>query len=123
MSRIYLDLLRMYGHGSLWADGVLPAMCHDAKRAYLITSNPLSAFLASDQVIFQPHVELETSEFRRALIQYTKDNGDRRTQSIGMINRVDHGHLFHMYGCTLVERTTPTGSVRTVIVGLSLLDS
>jgi hypothetical protein len=123
MARAYLDGVREYGSRSLWEEGILPAMCHDAKRQYLITSNPVAAFLASDQIVFQDHMETDTSEFRRTLIQYTKDHGDKRIGSIGMINRVDHGHLFAMYGCTLVDYTSPTGIIRTVISGISIVDA
>jgi hypothetical protein len=122
IARAYLDGVREYGSRSLWEEGILPAMCHDAKRQYLITSNPLAAFLASDQIVFQEHMETDTSEFRRALVQYTKEHGDKRVGSIGMINRVDHGHLFAMYGCTLVDYTSPTGIIRTVISGMSIVD-
>ena len=122
IARMYLEAVQEYGGRSLWEDDILPQMCHDAKRQYLITSNPLAAFLASDQVVFQQHMELDASEFRRAMILYTKEHGDRGTPSVGMINRVDHGHLFAMYGCTMVERTSPSGIVRTVIQGLSTID-
>jgi hypothetical protein len=122
MARMYLEAIREYGNRSLWEAGILPTMCHDAKRQYLISSNPLAAFLASDQIVFQQHVETDSSEFRRAVIQFTKDHGDRRAESIGMINSVDHGHLFSIYNCTMVEITSPSGIVRTVIRGLTVVD-
>jgi hypothetical protein len=121
IARAYLQGVREFGSRSLWDDGILPDMCHLAKKEYLITSNPLAAFLASDYVVFQLHMETDTSEFRRALQQFAKDNGDRRA-AVGAINRVDHGHLFSMYGCTLVDSTNPAGVVRTVVQGLSIVD-
>jgi phage/plasmid-associated DNA primase len=123
MARAYLASIRDYGHGSLWAEGVLPKMCHDAKRQYLVSSNPLSAFLASDQVVFQPHVETDAADFRRALMLFTKEFGDRRSPTIGIISKVDHGHLFAMYGCMITERVTSSGTVRTVITGMSMVDA
>ena len=78
MSRAYLDAVREYGTRSLWEDGILPTMCHEARRQYLITSNPLAAFLASDRLVFQPGLEADASEFRRVLMQYTKENVDRQ---------------------------------------------
>ena len=122
MARMYLKLVGRYGAGSLWAEGVLPKMCHDAKRQYLVSSNPLSAYLASDHVVFQHQMETPASEFRRALVQYTKEYGDRRAPTIGMITKLDHGHLFSVYGCTLHERTLTSGTTSVMIVGLSLLD-
>jgi hypothetical protein len=122
VARMYLEAIQEYGGRSLWEDGILPIMCHDAKRQYLITSNPLAAFLASDQIVFQEHMETDASEFRRAMILYTKDHGDRRAQAIGMINKVDHSHLFSMYGCSLVESTSPSGIIRTSIHGMTIVD-
>lgn len=72
-ARCYLEAVQEYGGRSLWEPGVLPQMCHEAKRQYLITSNPLSAFLASDQIIFQQHMETESSDFRHLLNPFTKD--------------------------------------------------
>jgi hypothetical protein len=123
MARTYLDGVREYGGRSLWEDDILPQMCHDAKKQYLITSNPLAAFLASDQVVYQEHMETDATDFRRAMVVYTKDHGDRKASAVGMINRVDHGHLFTMYHCTLIERVTPSGVVKTVISGLSIVDA
>ena len=122
MSRAYLDAVRDYGTRSLWDDGILPSMCHEAKRQYLITSNPLAAFLASDQLVFQAGLEVDAAEFRRVLLQYTKDNGDRRSMVVGAINAVDHGHVSAMYGCRLEERGGDNGVVRTVIRGVALLE-
>ena len=122
MSRAYLAAVRDYGTRSLWDDGILPSMCHEAKRQYLITSNPLAAFLASDQLVFQAGLEVDAAEFRRVLLQYTKDNGDRRSMVVGAINAVDHGHVFAMYGCRLEERGGDNGVVRTVIRGVALLE-
>tara|TARA_B110000046_G_scaffold185015_1_gene225236 strand:+ start:6302 stop:8299 length:1998 start_codon:yes stop_codon:yes gene_type:complete len=123
MGRLYLEAVRDHGHQSLWADGVLPTMCHTAKRQYLVNSNPLSAFLESDHILLQEDAEVDTAEFRRVLSQYTKEHGDRRSSTIGAINRVDHGHLFAMYGCTLVERPTGNGMTRTSICGMTLIET
>ena len=122
MARMYLHAVHRYGARCLWEAGVLPQMCHEAKRQYLITSNPLAAFLASDQLVFQLHLEVEATEFRRALMQYTKDNGDRRASAFGIINKVDHGHVFALHGCTMSERVSLVGGLtRTYITGVSLL--
>jgi phage/plasmid-associated DNA primase len=123
MARMYLSMVALYGGRSLWEDGILPDMCHQAKRQYLITSNPIAAFLASGKVVFQTNMETEASDFRRCLIQYTKDHGDRRAVGgVGPINRVDHTHLFSMYHCTLAEAVSPSGLTSIVIHGMSILE-
>ena len=122
MSRMYLEAIDNYGNRSLWEKGVLPKMCHEGKRQYLVASNPLSAFLESDHVVFQEHDEVPANEFRRRLIAYTRENCDRRAPTIGVISKVDHSHLFAMYGCKIIERTLSGGTVRTFIDGLSLAE-
>jgi len=122
MSRAYLGAVREYGQQSLWDEGILPRMCHDAKREYLITSNPLSAFLASDSVVFHEDAEVDTATFRRILVQWTKEHGDRRAPVIGMINTVDHRHLFAMYNCTVIASQMDDGTTHTNIRGLSLIE-
>lgn len=122
MSRMYLDAIDTYGNRSLWDKDVLPNMCHDAKRQYLVSSNPLSAFLESDHIVFQEHDEVSANDFRRRLVAFTRENCDRRSPTIGVISKVDHSHLFGMYGCKIIERTIPGGTVRTFISGLSLVE-
>ena len=122
MARVYLQAVQEYGGRSLWEPGVLPAMCHAAKRQYLITSNPLAAFLSSDQVVYQDHMQTEASVFRRALMHFMKAYGDRKAPAIGMINRVDHSHLFAMYQCELIDAVAPNGVVKTSIRGLSVVE-
>jgi hypothetical protein len=122
MARTYLKAVRDYGHGSLWDVNVLPKMCYDARRQYLVSTNPLSAFLESDFIAYQEHMEMAASDFRTQLVQYTRDQGDRKSPSVGMITKVDHGHLFAMYGCTIVERISANGTVKTFITGMSIVD-
>ena len=123
IASMYLRHVTLFGSTSLWGEGILPDMCHMAKRQYLISSNPLSAFLDSDHIIFQQHMQMDASDFRQALCQFMKDNGDRRGSLIGPISMVDHGHLFSMYNCTISERQLSTGSVRSVIHGLCLSET
>lgn len=122
MARLYLDAVNRFGNRSLWDQGILPTICHDAKRQYLVSSNALSAFLESESVIFEPHAEVSTSEFRRRLTLFTRENCDRKTPVVGAISKVDHSHLFAMYNCTIIERRTQSGQNKTVIAGLSLVD-
>lgn len=123
MARTYLHAVQHYGGRSLWDDGILPAMCYSARRQYLISTNPISAFLESDQVEFQKFAETPAADIRRSLIQYMRESGGgvRKGASITMISKVDHGHLFAMYGCTIVERNNG-GTRSVVIVGLRLSD-
>jgi hypothetical protein len=97
-------------------------MCYDARRQYLVSTNPLSAFLESDFISYQEHMEIAASDFRTQLVQYTRDLGDRKSPSVGMITKVDHGHLFAMYGCSIVERISANGTVKTFITGMSIVD-
>ena len=120
MSRTYLDALRCHGHQSLWDPDVLPSIFHNAKKQYLVTTSPLSAFMESDQVQLDAASEVSGSDFRRALAQWVRENGDRRTGPIAMISKVDHGHLFSMYGCNIEDRACGS-ACKTVIRGLKLI--
>ena len=120
MSRTYLDALRCHGHQSLWDPDVLPSIFHNAKKQYLVTTSPLSAFMESDQVQLDAASEVSSSDFRRALAQWVRENGDRRTGPIAMISKVDHGHLFSMYGCNIEDRACGS-ACKTVIRGLKLI--
>lgn len=121
ISRMYLEALRMHGDKSLWEKDVLPDMCHQAKKKYLVATNPLSAFLESETVTFGPGLETPGPKFKRALAMYSKEHGDRRAP-IGVISKVDHGHIFGMYMCSIVERTLPNRTTQVIIRGLDIDD-
>lgn len=117
--RTYLQAIERHGHQSLWDANVLPPIVHRAKQQYLVTTNPLSAFLESDIVVYGDEHEIPSSEFRKHLIQWSRENGDKKSPSVSMITHVDHGHLFAMYGCVIEERML--GMVRKVFIkGLSV---
>ena len=119
MARVYLEAVAEYGTRGLWELGVLPPLIHDARRQYLVTTNPLSAFLESDWVEFGNGLRTSSSDVRKFMAQYSREHGERRNTSIGQISAVDHGHLFQMYGCQIVvEKIGQT--VRTYIDGMSV---
>jgi energy-coupling factor transporter ATP-binding protein EcfA2 len=107
MARSYLSAVQSYGSRSLWEPGILPPMIHRSRREYLVMTNPMSAFLESDWVRYGPELQTTSSEFRKNLVQYGREHGERKTPPIALLTKVDHGHLFAMYGCTLeVDPTT-----------------
>ena len=67
-------------------------------------------------------MQTEATTFRRALMHYVNEYGDRKGATVGMINRVDHTHLFAMHNCELIDTLTPRGVVKTAIRGLSVVD-
>jgi phage/plasmid-associated DNA primase len=119
MSRIYLDAVSKYGQRSVWEDDILPPIVHQARRQYLVTANPVSAFLESEWVQFGDGQRTSSSDLKKYMTQFTKDLGDRRLPSIGMLSKVDHGHLFAMYGCELKEEIHGQ-SRRVYIDGMSI---
>jgi hypothetical protein len=122
MARIYLAGVRKNGHQSLWDPGVLPTMCHKARRQYLVATNPIAAFLDSDHVELSASEETMATVLRRRLTLFARENGDRSAAAIGILTAVDHGHLFSMHGCRIEERLLENGSRHTVVVGLRLVD-
>lgn len=121
MVRLYLSAVHRYGHTSLWGEGILPKMCHRARKQYLVASNPLSAFLESDHVRFAAGTSVPATDFRKRLADFIRENGDRKA-STTVISKLDHAHLFAMYGCTLDEITNEHGVRRVIIHGLTLVD-
>jgi phage/plasmid-associated DNA primase len=114
MARIYLDAVTRYGKQSIWEDDILPSIIHQARRQYLVTANPVSAFLESEWVQFGAGLRTSSSDLKKYMVQFSKDFGDRRMPSIGILSKVDHGHLFAMYGCELKE--TVCGQSRRVYI-------
>jgi hypothetical protein len=106
MARVYLDAVSKYGKNSLWEDDILPPLIHQARREYLVTANPVSAFLESEWVEFGEGFRTSSADLKKYMGQFSKDLGDRRLPSIGMLSKVDHGHLFAMYDCELKEERT-----------------
>ena len=119
MSRMYLDAVRKYGNRGLWEPGILPKIVHQAKRQYLVTTNPISAFLESEWIHFGPGMRTSSSDFKKFLVQFAKELGDKRVHGIGVLSKVDHGHLFAMYGCELKEDKTEK-TRRIYINGMSI---
>jgi hypothetical protein len=123
MSRSYLQAVRLYGGQSLWDNGILPDMCHKSRKLYVVSTNPVAAFLESDHVEFAAQEVTMATILRRRMTVFAKENGDRgSTSAIGIITAVDHGHLFAMHGCTIEERVLESGAKHTVIVGLRLVE-
>jgi len=122
MARCYLEAVRDYGHKSLWDVDVLPDMFHQSRRQYLVTTNPISAFLESRAIIFDAGSQIPATDFRKALSMYTKEYADKQANPITRISRVDHGHLFGMYNCTIVEQQEANGVLSVYIQGLRLQD-
>ena len=119
MAKAYLEAVNLCGTRALWESGILPEMCHQAKKEYLVVNNPISAFMESEYIQFNPVYETSGQSFRRALLTYMRENGDRRT-AVCTVSKVDHGHIFAMYGCSIKEDVKSSGVSSTVIYGMKI---
>lgn len=119
MAKAYLEAVELCGTRALWEKGILPDMCHQAKKEYLVVNNPISAFLESEYIQFNPVYETTGQIFRRSLLSYMRENGDRRS-TVCAVSKVDHGHIFAMYGCTINEEIKPSGVTSTIIHGMKI---
>jgi phage/plasmid-associated DNA primase len=119
MTKAYLEAIQLCGSRSVWETGLLPEMCHLAKKEYLVANNPISAFMESDYIEFNPIYETKASAFRKALLLYMRENGDRRS-NVSAVSKVDHGHIFTMYGCSIHERVNPSGTTSVMIQGMKI---
>ena len=120
MARTYLRAVSQYGTRGLWEPGVLPPQLHLGRRQYLVTTNPLAAFLESEWVEFGHGLRVSAPDLRKFLVQFSRENGERRAPSIGQISECDHGHLFRMYDCSI--RIEVNGrSRKTFIDGMQIM--
>ena len=119
MAKAYLEAVQLCGSRALWEKDVLPDMCHQSKKEYLVSNNPLSAFLESNYIEYNEIFETDGQTFRRALLSYMRENGDRRS-TVSAISQVDHGHIFAMYGCTIKETIKTSGVTSIIIIGLKV---
>jgi hypothetical protein len=120
MARTYLHAVASYGTRGLWEPGVLPPQLHQGRRQYLVTTNPLAAFLESEWVEFGHGMCVSGTELRKFLVQFSREHGERRAPSIGQISECDHGHLFRMYDCRIRVETNGR-SQKTFIDGMQVM--
>lgn len=66
----YFSVLDKHGDKGIWDTGVLPEFFHETKRDMQSSTNPLQAFIHSDQCIIGENEHTSYSSFRVAYISY-----------------------------------------------------
>lgn len=110
----FLNLVAKFGKGSLWNDGVLPALFHKTKAQYLAESNPIAAFMALP--IFKKDKEetCDGSMFRAVLMKFCRDNGHPRPPPL---SKGSAGNILKPFGISI--STPPGGGM--ILSGISML--
>ena len=105
MSRCYQHATSKYGKMSLWNIKVPDAIIA-AKNAYMGSCSNLAAYLASDDLVYDPDTEMPLKDFERALNQWLTSTiafASRTTSKkyIEISITVD-APLFRMYQCEIL---------------------
>lgn len=71
----YHEMVDRYGHKGIWDRGVLPTYFHDTRKQMQSETNPLQAFIISEQCIIKEEYSVSFEEFRNSYKSFCETSG------------------------------------------------